>query len=95
MTISVPCGEKIIKAGKSKNTLDKRSYSCGTEHQWTHAACTSIMPVCDLYNCVLARCSKKVAVWMPRNQYLATAAMPVGANLEKPPHANEPKIRLK
>ena len=38
MTISLPCGEKIIKAGKSKNTLDKRSYSCGTEHQWTNAA---------------------------------------------------------
>ena len=38
MTISLPCGEKIIKAGKSKNTLDKRSYSCGTEYQWTKAA---------------------------------------------------------
>jgi hypothetical protein len=38
MTICLPCGEKIIKAGKSKNTLDKRSYSCGTEQQWTNAA---------------------------------------------------------
>lgn len=38
MTITLPCGEKIIKAGKSKNTLDKRSYSCGTEHQWTNVA---------------------------------------------------------
>lgn len=38
MTGVFSCGEKIIKAGKSKNTLDKRSYSCGTEHQWTCAA---------------------------------------------------------
>lgn len=38
MTICLPCGEKIVKAGKSKNTLDKRSYSCGTENQWTNAA---------------------------------------------------------
>ena len=38
MTIILPCGEKIIKAGKCKNTLDKRSYSCGTEHQWTNVA---------------------------------------------------------
>lgn len=38
MTICLPCGEKIIKAGKSKNTLDKRTYSAGTEHQWTNEA---------------------------------------------------------
>ena len=37
MTISLLCGEKIIKAGKSKNSLENRSYSCGTEHQWTNA----------------------------------------------------------
>ena len=35
MTICLPCGEKIIKGGKSKNSLDKRTYNAGTEHQWT------------------------------------------------------------
>lgn len=56
MTICLPCGEKIIKGGKVKGTLPSRTYSAGTEYNWTMKGSPS--PTNYIYSQIFRQCIK-------------------------------------